>query len=60
MFMKAVLDNTVYGPRVHTTFLLKNEDEDQRDGEDGQKWSATTYHHIANCNSEVSAIMHIV
>ena len=60
MFIKAVLDTTVYGPRVHTTFLLKNEDEGQRHNEDGQKWHATTYQHIANCNSEVSAIMHIV
>ena len=44
LFMKAVLDTTVYGPTVHTPFLLRKY-EDQ----------TTNYQHIVNCNSQVSS-----
>jgi len=60
MFIKAVLNTTVYGPRVHTTFLLKKSSADQTDGGEEEEQPTTHYQHIANCNSEVSATMHIV
>lgn len=55
MFIKAALDTTLYGPKVHTTYLLgKEPDEDQTDGEDRGECSAINYQCIANCSSEVS------
>ena len=53
MFIKAVLDTTVYGPRVHTTFLLNKCSADQEEEQ-------TNYQHIANCNSEVSSTAHVL
>ena len=55
MFIKAVLDTTVYGPRVHTGFLLKECDGEETDGGGGQEYHTTNYQHIASCNSEVSS-----
>ena len=54
MFIKAVLNTTVYGPRVHTTFLLKKCSADQTDGGEEEERPTTNYQHIANCNSGVN------
>ena len=58
MFIKAVLDTTVYGPEVHATFLLKEctngwaRNQAASGGE--QEGPTTNYQHIVCCSSEVS------
>ena len=55
MFLKAVLDTTVYGPKVHTTFLLKEDMARKQTGSGSEQECPTTnYQHIAYCSSEVS------